>query len=419
MAQAILPADGAELNGSSVSSVSSVFSSDICEALNDFKGIRSTTLRWLLEVPPFLFLIGVLIVLGASDLMFTTGVFAAVLALFTFLMLMERIPDTLATLWFQKIIAARMPMKQASDNQNMAVSASLLDQYAAFIMSFESMLNSHAQWLIGIVFAFLGFVIVLSQSHHLYLLWPEMDLKGSIYFTVQMWNASGLYGRAAIVAQPLLGLLLGFVAWRMTITGAKVWQLGKEFGLTPRIGHPDNCGGLEPLGNLCLWNAVILAIPAIYLGVWVLLVNYPPYKSQYENYYAGLQAGLLAVPILLSTISFLLPVWSAHQIMLAKRQEERLKLEDLGKRMAILEEKLKSLSANSADEIENCQKISKEIESLHQSYIQIWNAPTWPFNVRILRKFALAQVIPLLGLTNLGKPILDVIESLLTSLGPK
>lgn len=413
MAQGPSPADSAELNGYSVSS------SDICEALNDFKGVRSTTLHWLLEVPPLLFLIGVLVVLGTSDLMFTTGVFTAVLALFTFLMLMKRIPDVLATLWLQKIIAEIMPLNQGSDNQKKDASAPLTEQYIAFIMSFESMLNSHAQWLICIVFAFLGFVIVLSQSHHLYLLWPGMDVKGSVYFISRMWSASDLYGHAAIVAQPLLGLLLGFVAWRMAITGVKVWQLGKKFGLNPRIGHPDMCGGLESMGNLCLLNAVILAIPAIYLGAWVMLVNYQPYKNQYANYYVGLQSGLLAVPILLSTISFFLPVWSAHQIMLAKRREERLKLGALGIRMKTLEEKLKNLSASSAEEIDNCQKISREIESLHQSYNQIWNAPTWPFNAGILRKFALAQVVPLLGLTNLGKPILDVIGSLLSSLGPK
>lgn len=415
MAQAFSSTAGAEKNGSSAPS------SRVIKALNDFKVISSTTLRWILEVLPSLFLIGVLFVLGASDLMFTTGVLAAVLALFVFIILMERIPDAFATLWFQKIITTRKPSEQGSDNQDTISSASLEKQYIAFIKSFESLLNSPAQWALGIVFAFLGFVILLSQNHGLYLLWPEMNPIASMYSIALDWSNSDFFGKAVIVAQPLLGLLLGFVAWRMIITGTKIFQLGKEYGLSPRIGHPDMCGGLEPLGNLCLCNAIILAIPAIYLSGWVMLVKYQPYQEQYGDYYVGFQAGLLIIPIVVSTISFFLPIWSVHQIMLEKRQEERLKLDTLGKRIDLLEDKLRHQVLESANEMEidDYQKISKELELLHQNYSQIWNSPTWPFNNGILRKFALAQIVPVLGLTNLGKPILDVVNSLLTSLGPR
>ena len=60
---------------------------------------------------------------------------------------------------------------------------------------------------------------------------------------------------------------------------------------------------------------------------------------------------------------------------------------------------------------------AKKLEVWRKFHKQHRRVPVWPFNTAIMVKFATAQVVPLLGLTGVGEPVVKVVTSMATSLG--
>jgi hypothetical protein len=57
--------------------------------------------------------------------------------------------------------------------------------------------------------------------------------------------------------------------------------------------------------------------------------------------------------------------------------------------------------------------LDEELERLSKVYEENKEYPTWPFNYRILIAFITSQAVPLLGLTGIGQPTINIIRSLL------
>jgi hypothetical protein len=75
-------------------------------------------------------------------------------------------------------------------------------------------------------------------------------------------------------------------------------------------------------------------------------------------------------------------------------------LNDLSKQIQSKESELLQL----ADELspdDQADRI-KQLESLHETYRRNERFPTWPVNTRIITKFGAAQLVPLLGLTQVA-----------------
>jgi hypothetical protein len=206
-------------------------------------------------------------------------------------------------------------------------------------------------------------------------------------------------------AELFIGLVIGLMAWRMIITGVQIWRLGRKFDLHPQLGHPDGCGGLEPLGNLCLWNALILTIPGVFLGGWIALIP----ETTYDPEYITIFYKLLLVPILWAPISFFLPMLSVHRILVAKQTQIQLELDRLGQSIDQLSHQI--LSQADEMEPEECTKKTKKLEMMRQTYQEYKNYPVWPFNYQILKKFVLSQAVPVLSYFGLGEPLLGAVKA--------
>jgi len=396
----------------------------VSEALESFQGVRGHALHWVLRLLPWLILC-LLIVLGIvvlklCDLMFISGSVAAALSLFAFQILMQRIPETLGTIWNRNLIATHptiglggaSPTEEVLDSTTAHPSnpTPLEDQYRTFVEDVEGLLNHSGQWLIAVFFVLLvgawtflhprGVEILMDNAG--LLLYHRIFDTGTeplplVLFT---WFIIGL--------ESLSGFTIGLMVWRMVITGVQIWQLGKKFDLTPQLGNPDACGGLEPLGNLCLWNALIVTIPAVFLGGWIIL---GPSFPQYQ-WTLPLFSKLLLVPMIAAVIGFFLPLGSVHQTMVAKRAVVQRQLDQLSQSINRLAREM----LDRADELEpeEGEKMAKKLELMQQIHQQHQHYPVWPFNLGILIKFMTSQAVPLLGLTGLGEPIVDVIKALLS-----
>jgi hypothetical protein len=337
-------------------------------------------LQWLLQTLAcfILVLIAGMIIYNreAGTVMYVTGLAAASLSLFAFHHLMKLLPQTFHTLWNRKVIANRT--LKTSTEANLS---SLENQYAEYIDKLRSLMNHWGQWAMGLLFTLLVFT----------------------------WDWSS-------VIEFFIAFVIGLMAWRMIVISYSIFRLGKKFCLKPQSEHDDGCGGLEPLGNLCLWNILIVAIPGIFLGGWIIVGQSAKYSLLSESYtslagyYTPLFLRLLLIPLAYAIISFVLPLWSVHHAMESSREVKQQELDQLSYEIDQLEAKL--LSQVDKLDPQESEKMIKKLELMQQTYQKNRSIPVWPFNTRIIVKFATSQAVPVLGLTGLSQPILKVIGSL-------
>jgi hypothetical protein len=155
-----------------------------------------------------------------------------------------------------------------------------------------------------------------------------------------------------------------------------------------------------------LWNALILTIPAVYLGGWIILGPETAYGR-----FVPLFTQLLLVPVAIAVSGFTLPLWGVHREMVRRRAAVRRRLDQLSQSINHLAREM----LDRADDLppDEGEKMSRKLELMRQIYQQNEQYPVWPFNVGIMVRFISSQAVPILGLTGLGKDIVGAIGALL------
>jgi hypothetical protein len=153
--------------------------------------------------------------------------------------------------------------------------------------------------------------------------------------------------------------------------------------------HPDGAGGLKPLGDFHLYQSLTASLAAIFLAVWVLLL-WLGSRNQIWRGYRGWLHGyviLLLVAILVEILVFIVPLISIHEVMKAQKERDFLtkadKLFPPGRWESALDERRKA-----------------ELDADKQSYKELENAPVWPIDSSIRRRFTLTNLgllIPVVG----------------------
>jgi len=349
------------------------------------KPIRSPILAWVMKVVPVIMVFALPLILWEDSPlkvpgkeMFSTGLFSAAMALFAFQVLMNKISSIFGTLWRRGSIA-RQKEKTKTDTK-------MVDAYRHFAHEVEEQLNNKYQWLMGGVFAVLVLVWYLPILIHL---------------------GNGFIILLGLVVEVIIALLIGTVVWRMVLISWQVWHLPERYELEIQVVHPDQCGGLEPLGNLCLWNALILAVAGIYLGGWISIGPNTQF-AEYAEVYSPIFRVLLIVPIVLSFVSFLLPLWTTHRVMVEKKAEIQIRLDELAK--SIYAESNILLNKTGNMDFENGDERNKRLSLMRSIYSQHQKIPTWPINTNIIYKFAAAQAMPVLSFVGFADPFVKIIS---------
>ena len=350
--------------------------------------VRSKTLRRLLMAAPIA--VGIALVLGVvvgqfslDDPMYLSGLFTVLVALVVFQGFARRIPDSFERLQARRVVRVVDRAK-----------------FADFKADTTRWLNHPIGTVFGaifVVFALLRFVIV-----------GVIDL-----FTGPGARPFGAYWPLLLtmLAEALLGFALGLVLWRMLVIAIKVRELGDRFELQVQLNHPDRCGGFRPLGDLCLWNALLVTVPAIYLGIWVVLA--PTLLDDagdliYGTRYVELHSAFLVILAVLAPVTFLWPLWSIHAEMLRESARLRAEVDEAGQQIDRLSRELLERSSEmSADE---AAAIAHDLEIRQENYKLTERIPTWPIDLNLALKFGTSQIVPLLGLTGLSAPIVDAID---------
>lgn len=387
----------------------------VLQAAGSVQPIKEPWLEKLLATLPWIVLVGAFVVLfpdnptGATGpRMFGTGLITVSIVLFAFQNLLDLVPETLQALWRRELVDVKTTHVKKMQDQTDA--GELKDIYLSYVQEFEKMLNNKkGQW--GMVIGFelltnlwLGFLNVRVLN---YILQGKVSILGYLELGIDM----------------LLAALIAPMAWRLIVIGYQIWRLPFKFDLKIQFEHPDHCGGLEPVGNLCLWNVLIVCLPLAYLGGWLLIARSDTTGfSFYDEHwwkevlfeargYANVFAKLLWVLVPFSFIGFLLPLWSTHRAMEAKKREMLIRLDGHIKNIADDWNTALARIGN-LTVAERTEKLG-QLEFAQQIYQRQKNVPVWPINTSIFLKFASTQIVPVLSLTSLGPGLIKAISLIL------
>ena len=310
---------------------------------------------------------------------------AVLLAFLLFVRLYDQLPATLRALWDRGCLKSKT-------NEGLRES-----EYTAFLEQFDKRLNSVWSWVLGIAFVLLANVIPFDNVTIQGADWMVLGLAAFSYFL----NGVGL--------------------WKLVIVAYTTLRLPVQFRIRVQPAHPDESGGLGPIGDLCFTNALILLGPALYFVAWVAYASSPEIFSgiseinqQMAPYSNALHQGAFHI-ILLAILAcellvFLLPLYQIHREMVRQAAAHHQGLDALAQRMAALNLRLMA-NIETLDPAE-VRKSMEEMKSLRDMYEHNAQVPTWPFKRSVVLKFLSSQIVPLLSLTGLAKPIIDALGGL-------
>ena len=431
------------------------------DRLRTFRPIQGWTLRSATRVMPWMVLacVAALLIAGDRDPMFISALVAAAVAGFLFQVLMRELPEVLQELWNREVLkpdqrgrpsnrpdrSDAQPLEglariQIQMNQTRQIMQGLWNRarvvvrplhgilhrrygfepgkscaqtYLAFLDSLERQLNSTLSWGCGLVIAgafFMSYAARFSNGSDWWLhpiRWLSVPVAAGAWHHTWFWVYLGL-----IALEMLLAYALGLLLWRMAVMAVAVARMGATFDFDVKLQHPDHSGGLRPLCDICLTNALILTVPATYLAGWLIVI--PAFGASHNRYafYVQYYESLLAFVFGLAVVAFALPLYAVHRGMLRERPRLRKPLYELGRQIdALTRDSLKEAQAGDVNELKDLRKQQASLTRLYRATSDI---PSWPFDRSILRKFGIAQIIPVLSLTGIAPQIVATVERIFT-----
>lgn len=240
------------------------------------------------------------------------------------------------------------------------------DQFSTFKGKLEEQTSKYAHWS-GVIIAvavLVAFLIVFRLQAQILLMVLE-SLGG--YIAGQFLGHAVSYGRLA--------------------------HLLKKEGISIQVqpGHLDGVAGLKPIGDLYFYQAMLIAIPAVYLAIWWLIIPVWPRYTEWREPYVG----LLAIILVIEFLAFLLPIWSFHTEM--QNQKNGLLQEADGLSHEIVDLQSRLVQAKSDQER---GELKERLALMTQRYWDIEKMPTWPVDIKVQRKFTFGNLglfLPLLS----------------------
>lgn len=207
----------------------------------------------------------------------------------------------------------------------------------------------------------------------------------------------------AYIAGSYLGRMVSFGR-----LAAHIAQAGWTISIFPE--HVDGVGGLKPVGDFYFRQAMIAAIPVLFLGIWSVI--FPYWDGRDYSHWVDPYLGLLVVALIIMLAAFLAPMVKFHNLMREEKHDALLKADKLSRQ--VREER----ESNAPDT--DITDIADKIEVLRSRYWNIENMPVWPLHISTLKRFRrnyLVLTTPLITRliednTNVGKQVADLLKAL-------
>lgn len=210
----------------------------------------------------------------------------------------------------------------------------------------------------------------------------------------------------------LFGYIAGRYLGRMALYG-RLREILDTNAITLQVqpDHPDTVAGFKPLGDLYFFQAMVLAIPALYLAIWWFLIPLVGRYATWRNPYLG----LLGIVLIVEVLAFLIPVWSFHQVMVEQRKQLWPEADQLSQRVVAAQAELAY-----AETEQERKALKEQLEYMTKRYWAIEKMPTWPVDIQIRRRFTLNNLflfLPIisqvLNLPGIWRDVIDVMQNIL------
>ncbi|MGY2134445.1 hypothetical protein ACW9KT_19610 [Hymenobacter sp. HD11105] len=167
-------------------------------------------------------------------------------------------------------------------------------------------------------------------------------------------------------------------------------------------GHPDEVGGLKPVGDFYFQQAMVVAMPAVFLAVWLLIMQFG--NTQYTNWKTS-YAVLLGLNIIVEILVFVIPLLSFHRIMVVEKQKKLVDADILSNEMVLAEHQLAK-----EEDAHKREVIKDRLSGMTKEYWGIEKMPTWPLTKgtkKVFERYNFTLLVPLMidmvGRTSIGK----------------
>ena len=161
-----------------------------------------------------------------------------------------------------------------------------------------------------------------------------------------------------------------------------------QFSLEIEPSHTDQVCGLKPLGDFYLFQALVTAIPAIFLVIWWLII--PIFPRSYDHWRES-YLGLSIFAIIFELLVFAIPMILFHREMEQQKQAFLIKGDQLSRE--IVELRLQLIDSESETERKNIECL---LNSRLERYKNIEEMPTWPIHPKSFRRFTIRNTLLLI-----------------------
>jgi len=367
--------------------------SGIESILSRLRIVKKPVFKWLMDGIPVAVVAAMAVSIvagwhsGAIDVLYLTGGLAMVVSVLLTRTLFEQFPQVLLMIWRRGVLC--LPRQEVYSGEKIQ---SLDKIYVDFVQAAYERMNDWREALFGIFGVIVaGWTIWLLDNNILRETYLNFRTPFSVYGTIVLIRLAFL----------MAGFVGGIAGWRILIIADAVAKLGKIFDFDLQINHPDGCGGLRPIGDLCLKLAYALSPLPFLLGAWLVFLNFLDLRYLRMNP-ANIEPlvstiVLLTIPIaVLCVFSFFFPLGSIHTCMLKAKSMLQIELDEISQEIHQLSTKL-LVSANGLAPEEGTS-MEEKIEFLKRVYARNSQIPTWPYRSTHIWGLISTQVVPSLGI---------------------
>jgi len=357
--------------------------------------IKNRTLKWFFDGIPLAVVAATAISTFAGlyskvgvDLLYLTGGLTILVSTLVMRTLFEQFPQILLMIWRRKILYPKR--KEVSSLEKLSLQP-IEKIFLEFIQAIPERMNS----IIGIVCGAFGAIIT---GWMIWLL--DKDVLQQTY--IDFHTPFSVYGTILLIRLVFLiaGFVGGIIGWRIIVIADTVSKLGRTFDLDLQINHPDGCGGLRPIGDLCLKLAYVISPLPILLGLWLVFIN--SFDIRFlrmapENL-EPLSSTIVFLTIPVSTLclfSFFLPLGSVHTAMLRAKSRLQIELDSISQEIHQLSSGLLTKANSLAPQ--QGTSLEEKIEFLKRVYARNSQIPTWPYRSTHIWGLISTQIVPALG----------------------
>ena len=322
-----------------------------------------------------------------NDVIYTSLVLTLAIISWLYMRYVQKVPVALRGLWEDQMLLIKRSETRTADA--LSLSAQSLSRYQAMLGS---------PWRLAVILGVTIVVDVILLSFVLRSLGPSPTSFTAI--------TSALFNICKWVVGPSLWMpIILDAGWMVLWTAIYLRQLTNHFDLQVIPSHPDKCGGLKPLGDICLQTAMMVIIGTLVAGYWGIAARWlsqtelsnPVLKAIVRLPQQRITGTLLTIAtvggLIGGTWAFFYPLLGIHDDMKKQKTEFARKL---GATATKLKRELET--ALEKQEVKAIDEAWTNLEKLQNAYAVLQNYPQWPVNRSIFLRFVTPQLFSVLAL---------------------